>query len=76
VRIFHGIFALLEAVIGSLLDLSYCTYLNLRYSQNSTADTSQLEESQTEEPVKKKKKKEKKEVDEDEVPLENGHNHR
>lgn len=42
------------------------------HSQNSTADTSQLEESQTEEPAKKKKKKKEKQ-EEEEVATENGH---
>ncbi len=41
-------------------------------SQNSTMETSQLEESQTEEPAKKKKKK-KKDAEEEEAPVANGH---
>lgn len=44
------------------------------HSQNNTADTSQLEESQSEEPVEKKKKKIKKEEEEEaEAPTANGH---
>ncbi len=64
----YGPYGSESTTLNFIRNKSFCTC-----SQNSTMETSQLEESQTEEPAKKKKKKKKDAEEEGEAPVANGH---